>query len=380
MLTPLMLVTQPVEKRLSRPHVLIVEHDTHSARRLVTALELDYCLTLVGTGGMALEMLRYDNFDLVLLDAQLPEMAGLELLKRIRSNGLMADLPIILLSPRLHDPTVIEGLQQGANDYITGPFDMHVIRALIKSQLALKKRLDEQQETITYLKTRYDLKDRFFRIATHDLKNPLNNIMLAQHQLRAVVGDHPLAAEALDTIVDTIHSMSDLVEEFLDSAALENGSPDLQLGAVEVEAVVAEVVLRYSTAANRKNIALNMDEAQGVVLADYDRLVQILNNLLSNAIKFSLPDSTVTLSAASREKTVRICVTDQGPGIPLSERANLFKAFSKLSPRPTAGESSSGLGLWIVKEMATLQKGSVGVDCPADGGSIFWVELPVSKA
>src|SRR5262249_25620667 len=115
-------------------------------------------------------------------------------------------------------------------------------------------------------------------------------------------------------------------------------------------------------------------------LADYDRLVQILNNLVSNAIKFSTPDSTVTVSAERRDKAVRIRVADQGPGIPADERADLFKPFSKLSPRPTAGESSSGLGLWIVKEMATLQKGTVGVDCPADGGSIFWVELPLAKA
>ena len=74
---------------------------------------------------------------------------------------------------------------------------------------------------------------------------------------------------------------------------------------------------------------------------------------------------------------VRICVADGGPGIPPEERRKLFKMFSKLSTRPTGGETSTGLGLWIVKELTQLQGGRVGVDQRGGGGSLFWVELPL---
>ncbi|NJL57929.1 ATP-binding protein, partial [bacterium] len=74
---------------------------------------------------------------------------------------------------------------------------------------------------------------------------------------------------------------------------------------------------------------------------------------------------------------LRINVADQGPGIPPKERHLLFTEFGKLTPRPTGQESSTGLGLWIVKSLVELMNGSVGVECPPDGGSIFWVELPM---
>jgi two-component system, sensor histidine kinase and response regulator len=376
MMPLMMLMSQSTEPTLSRPRVLVIEDDPDARQRLQAALERDYRLQVVGSSLEALELLRKEIFDLVLVDILLPDMAEMELLNRIRAISLTADVPVMLISPRATDQAILQGLQHGANDYITRPFDMEVVRVRIKNQLALKKRLDEQQQTIAMLKTRDEIKDRFLRIATHDLKNPLNNILLAQYQLRNVVGDDPNAAEALDTIEDTVHSMSDLVEDYLDSAALETGYPELKLELIEVEDVISEVVLRYSMIANRKNIAIVVGKASGLVLADHDRLVQILNNLISNAVKFSSPDSTVTVCTELRGSMIRLQVVDHGPGIPQAERQSLFKPFSKLSPRPTGGESSSGLGLWIVKELATLQNGAVGMDCPPEGGSVFWVELP----
>jgi signal transduction histidine kinase len=77
----------------------------------------------------------------------------------------------------------------------------------------------------------------------------------------------------------------------------------------------------------------------------------------------------------SYEDRMRIFVGDQGPGIPADERENLFTQFGKLSTRPTGGESSTGLGLWIAKHLTTLQGGEVGVDTPETGGSVFWIEM-----
>ena len=85
----------------------------------------------------------------------------------------------------------------------------------------------------------------------------------------------------------------------------------------------------------------------------------------------------VTVSSSLVDDRVHITVADEGPGIPLAERSSLFSPYTKLSVRPTGGESGSGLGLWIVRELARLQHGLVGVECPRDGGSQFWVDLPM---
>lgn len=378
MVMPSMLVSQPLEPQFTRPRVLIIENDSNVWFPLQNALDREYRLSFAKTGIDAIERLGQEAFDLILLDMTLPDMSGLDVLNRVRSMAASADVPVILIASRTHDQDVARGLQQGASDYVTKPLNMEITRARLKTQLALKKRLDEQQQTITNLTKRYEIKDHFLRIASHDLKNPLNNILLAHYQLRSVVGDDPDAAEALDTIEDTVHSMTDLVEDYLDSAALEHERPQLELDRVEIQEAIEEVVLRYGIAANRKGINLLIEETPGTVMADYGRLIQILSNLISNAIKFSLPDSTVRIASNCHENWVRIFVADEGPGIPSAERSDLFKPFSKLSPRPTGGESSIGLGLWIVKELTTLQNGRVDVECPDEGGSVFWFELPAS--
>ncbi|MEP7290138.1 MAG: ATP-binding protein, partial [Chloroflexota bacterium] len=114
------------------------------------------------------------------------------------------------------------------------------------------------------------------------------------------------------------------------------------------------------------------------VMADQRLLRQVVGNLVSNAIKFSPPGTQTCLWADVVNDRVRIYVADGGPGIPPEERGKLFTMFSKLSTRPTGGETSTGLGLWIVKELIQLQGGRVGIDQPADGGSAFWVELPAA--
>jgi signal transduction histidine kinase len=116
------------------------------------------------------------------------------------------------------------------------------------------------------------------------------------------------------------------------------------------------------------------------VWADSGLAQQILGNLVSNAIKYSPSGSAVTLSSAIAGEQVRIYVADQGAGIPESERDQLFQAFTKLSTRPTGGESSTGLGLWIASQLVAVHGGAIGAEFPAEGGSIFWVELPASKS
>jgi signal transduction histidine kinase len=103
-----------------------------------------------------------------------------------------------------------------------------------------------------------------------------------------------------------------------------------------------------------------------------------LGNLLSNAIKYSPAGSVVRVNAQSHGEGVRISVIDRGPGIPASEADSLFKKFTTLSPRPTGGEPTSGLGLYIVHSLAERMGAVAGYAPNPEGGSVFFLDLPGS--
>lgn len=358
-------------------HILIADDERHSLILLQRILEREYQVTAVEDGQEALQVLRQGVFDLVLTDINMPVMDGFGLLKTIRETPELAHLPVILVSGLSDSEDIARGLKMGANDYLTKPVDNQITLARVGSQLQLKELMDAHKQAINELQAIQKMRDRFFRIASHDLKNPMNNIRMAQFLLRSNVGDNAEGVKLLDNIEIALETMDDIVQDFLETAALQSEAVDLELDRVEVDELVWDIVMQFNIAAHKKDIQLDVEASNLSVVADRKRLSQIVSNLLSNAIKFSPRGRAVHMGAVQRGDVVRVNVRDEGPGVPEAERELLFHEFSRLTPRPTAGESSTGLGLWIVKQLAVLQNGIVGADFPEGGGSIFWIEIPM---
>lgn len=359
-----------------KPHILVVDDEPDNRRLLNRVLARTATISEAGDGHSALDYLARETFDLVLLDIMMPDMNGLQVLEIIRNAPATADLPVVLISAMSDTDDIVRGLQLQANDYIVKPIDIDVVMARVETQLKLKQTSDLQKQAIAELEAAQQMKDKLLRIASHDLRSPLSNVNMGHSLLRDYVKDQPEALEILDTLQVTVKRMKEIVEEFLDVSKFQSSGIEVKLEHVEVADVVAAVVAQYSRMAFDKNIAIQTGNLSGTAVADHARLEQSLNNLVTNAIKYSPRDTVISLWSDVQGSRVRINVADQGPGIPAGERDKLFKEFSKLSTRPTAGEHSSGLGLWIVKQMVILQGGDVGVDCPTEGGSIFWIEFP----
>lgn len=357
-------------------HVLIADDERHSLILLQRILEPDYHVTAVEDGQEALQLLQQGVFDLVLTDINMPVLDGFGLLKAIRNTPQLAHLPVILVSGMSDSDDIARGLKLGANDYLTKPVDHQITRARVSTQLQLKELVDAHKDAIDQLRAIQTMRDRFFKIASHDLKNPMNNIRMAQFLLRASVENDPEGLKLLANIEIALDTMQDIVQDFLETAALQSDGVDLHFDQVLIDELVWNAVSQFHLAAHKKDIQLNVEASSLSVLADRRRLSQIVNNLLSNAIKFSPVGRSVNLWAQVNGDRVRLNVRDHGPGIPPQERELLFHEFSRLTPRPTGGENSTGLGLWIVKQLAALQNGTVGAEFPDDGGSIFWVEIP----
>lgn len=358
------------------PLVLAVDDERHNLTLLERMLKGMCRVISVTNAQAAIDTLAQAPFDLILLDLMMPEVGGIQALHAIRTNPRTAEIPVIMISAMSDGQSVAQGLEAGANDYITKPIDMDVTLARVRTQLALKKLQDERNQTIDELRAAQEMKDRLLRMASHDLKGPLMNIRMAATLMEPAAECIPDGTSLLSAVESSLDTMQNVIKDFLDTAALQTGVLDLHLESVPTAALIEDVLAENRVNALRKHIALEIDDTRGIICADVARFRQSLGNLVSNAIKYSPAESVVTVWTECDDSTVTIYVADEGPGIPVSEQDKLFTQFGKLSPRPTGGESSTGLGLWIVKHLVTLQHGRVGYLTPRDGGSIFWIQMP----
>jgi two-component system clock-associated histidine kinase SasA len=170
--------------------------------------------------------------------------------------------------------------------------------------------------------------------------------------------------------------MRRIIDTFLEirpaTATFPNGRVDLGM-------LATAIARQHESAAERKRIALATDLAPSLPLARCDAALayQACTNFTSNALKFTPHGGRVIIrTRVSTEGVVRVEVHDTGPGVPPPEREQLFQEHARLSPRPTAGEESNGIGLAIVKHLIESQAGAVGADFPPAGGSVFWFEVP----
>jgi signal transduction histidine kinase len=219
-------------------------------------------------------------------------------------------------------------------------------------------------------------KDNIIRILAHDLRNPLANISVLSKMLeREITSEGP--KEMIDMISSASSNAQVLVKHVLEMATLEYRDGGIKLLPTNIPTVVNDVVQSFRQASETKGILIRTVDFDKytMAMADLTYLRLVLENLVSNAVKYSPSGKEISLSVANTKEKLQIRVRDYGVGIPVDEEDRLFKKFSKLSVQPTAGESSNGLGLSLVKRYMELMDGKVWFERPADGGSIFAIEL-----
>lgn len=223
-------------------------------------------------------------------------------------------------------------------------------------------------------------KNEFLNIAAHDLKNPICGIN-GYAELLPFFKTPVQITDASTVIQKQCQKMLEIISNLLDVQRIEDGSIQLNMVRCQVDEILTRIVANYLQRAQAKFIRLLLegDSSKPAVLADENAMEQILDNLISNAIKYSPKGTTVCCTYTLDRGSVCIGIHDQGPGLSEEDQQNLFKKFSKLGPRPTGGESSNGLGLWIVHRMAQSMHGEVSCQSTVGKGSIFMLTLPLWK-
>ena len=219
-------------------------------------------------------------------------------------------------------------------------------------------------------------KTEFLGVAAHDLRNPLTIIISYAELLCAGRGQKDPSAFA-NAIYSAGTRMRDLIEKLLESHAVDEGRFSCKIERCAVETLVAQSIEQNQMNADRKGTSLVPLILPGLwVGTDRTSAVQILDNLISNAVKYAPPQTRVLVRATRDGERVHIAVQDEGPGLSAEDQAKLFSRFSRLSARPTGGESSTGLGLSIVKRLAEAMQGTIHCESRLGEGATFTVSLP----
>jgi len=248
-------------------------------------------------------------------------------------------------------------------------------KQLLAQNGMVSKQAEDLEEKNNRLEKLHHEKDEFMKLVVHDLKTPLGGVTGFARLIKEE-NDPAIVLSYANDIENAVNEMMDLVKSLLDLKEVETvTAPDLET--VDLSKTLDDRAEAWGLLAHRKRIPLELEVPQGAALirANSRWITVILDNLVSNAIKYSPEGTQVAVKVEQKKSTVRVQVTDQGPGVLPEEKSLLFRQFSRLSSRPTAGESSSGLGLYIVKMMVDKLGGSVGVESDPGEGSCFWVEF-----
>ncbi len=420
-------------------YLLVVEDSPTQLEQLAYILESEgYRVKTAINGAMGLKVIQEEKPALVITDILMPEMDGYDLCKTLKNTHETKDIPVMLLT-NLSDPhDVIKGLQSGADNFLTKPYNKDFLLSRIRYILvnqeirqtspvsnmgmeivfggkkyfinsdkiqiidlllstyenAIQKNGELAEANQQLLRMHRELakknheleklnreKNKFLSMAAHDLRNPIGAILsfglILQEEGKKKLSEDE--QEFVKIIVKSSDFVLQLLNELLDISVIESGEVNLKTMEVEFTTLVQNNISLNRVLADKKDIELvyesNLEELE--ISIDPVKIEQVLNNLISNAIKFSFPNNTIKVFVKKGINELYFGVKDTGQGIPATEINKLFIPFEKLSVKSTAGEKSTGLGLVIVKKIMEAHKGRVEVESQQGKGSTFTCTLPL---
>lgn len=407
--------------------ILLIEDSATQAERLRLLLVREgYEVELARTGVEGLEKARPGHVDLVISDVTMPEMDGFAFCRAMKAAEQTKRTPIILLTANARPADIITGLQSGADNFIPKTYDDDYLLSRVRRIFEqLEHRREEQLEmeinltiggrkltitadrqqimelllsTFDELGRNYDTlarandeltkarlaaeqanqaKTEFLSRMSHELRTPLNAI-LGFGQLLELYGLDERQAEAATRILRAGRHLLDLINEILDISRVEGGTLAVSPEPVRLGDAVGDVLALMTPLARDRETRLSNElgaHADSYVMADRQRLKQVLINLVSNAIKYNRHGALATVTAEPTDGgQMRVLVRDEGDGIPADKLDRLFSPFDRLGAE--AGEvEGTGLGLALSKRLVEVMGGTITVETEVGKGSTFIVAL-----
>lgn len=372
--------------------ILLVEDNPTDVLLVEAALESNSVqshFSTVDRVSEAEKVLAEEQFDVVLLDLDLPDGSGLENFTRL--NAVVPRTPIIVLTGLKDELIAIEAIQRGAADYLLkGASDPSLLERAIRYAVERKRHENDRLELERARIARAEAesanraKDQFLATLSHELRTPLNAILgwaslMRTGQLSPVESD-----QALETIERNARIQAQLIEDLLDVSRIVTGNLRLHLVTLRLNEVVRQAVEALLPVAAQKRVELILDVRDDpLVHGDATRLQQVVWNLVANAVKFTPPNGRVQVEVSTEPGTegpgqAIIAVRDNGQGIEPHFLPQIFDRFRQADASPTRRHGGLGLGLAIVRNVVQMHGGRVEAASEGQGnGAVFTVWLPM---
>lgn len=223
----------------------------------------------------------------------------------------------------------------------------------------------------------------FITNVSHELRTPLTSIKMAAESLQmGAIANQKFKEKFLSNIQREADRLTRLVNELLVLSNVQDAKTALHLSEFDLREMLEDVMSTMQPHARVNDIVLASDFGENLptIIADRDRVLQVLINLVDNAIKCNRPNGVVTLAAASEGEQVTLKVTDTGIGIPSLDLPRIFDRFFRVDKARSRVTGGTGLGLSIVKDLIEAHGGTIGVDSTVNVGTTFTIVLPVKSA
>lgn len=387
---------------MKRPKILIVddlEENLISLEMILSDFEVDFVRAL--SGKEALKATLKDDFAMAILDVQMPGMDGYETLSLMRTRRKTRYLPVIFVSA-IHqsDLHIIKGIESGAVDFIPKPIIPEILIGKVRVflDLYLQKqelvnllhRLDiqnnELKEQRSIAQKANEAKSLYLAYMSHEIRTQLNGI-IGLSKILSTTELNPEQRGLMDTIVVSGDNLLGIINEILDFSKIESGQVSLDIVETDLLKLLANVRNLLSFKADEKGIFFKIETDEGIenkVMADGLRLNQIITNLVNNALKFTEKGGVtirlIRVGEDAEKIKLRFEIADTGIGIPEEVQSRLFTDYIQADASTSRIYGGTGLGLAISKKLVSLMDGSIGVSSRAGVGSVFWFEVPFTKA
>jgi two-component system, sensor histidine kinase and response regulator len=367
------------------PQALILVVDDNKVNRDVLSRRLarqGYGVAAVENGCLAMEAVRARAFDLVLLDIMMPEMDGYEVLRRLKAEETLRNIPVIMISAVGDMESVVRCIEMGADDYLPKPFAPTLLKARIGACLEKKRSRDREIGLYTELQALEKMRDDLTNMMVHDLRTPLTSVISGMQTLESTRGLDEMQQELVGMAIAGGGTLLGMINELLDVVKMESGQMQLVYAAISPGDLVASAVSQVAslTEGARLELVSQVGPALPAFQGEADKLRRTLVNLLGNAIKFTPRGGTVTVGVQPGDdgRSLLFSVGDTGEGIPAEAFGRIFEKFGQVESRRRGRKVSTGLGLTFCKLAVEAHGGSIQVESVPDKGSVFSFSIPLA--
>jgi len=345
--------------------LLLIDDKPENLMALKSILDLpDREIISCLSGNEALQVLLKKKVSLILVDVQMPEMDGYEFVEIIKSHPDTAFIPTIFVTAISNEQKYLaKAYDLGAIDFLSKPLNTELTRKKVESFLKIWDSDQELKKLNEILAQKNEELEQFAHIIAHDLKTPLGNI---QTLINVIEEDHILnldgdVAELFDMVKSSSKNMSKLIDDLLYYSKNVQDNEGKEI--VNIEVALEEVLTMINPSVNVQIQKANLNHD---ILIQPLAFNQIVSNLLSNAIKYNDKEVAKILISFNLEQT-SLSVKDNGPGIDAKYHGKIFEMFQTLG-KSFNGESSTGIGLNLVKKLVERNDASIEVsDNDGDG-------------